>query len=410
MRFLLATRFPQAIGGQRNCAFALALMLLLVPRGAKSQGSIADSVSTFLIDANLKPFLGFGCEIIQKGEPDYTFSYGYTTNENKYDWSDSTIFNLGSVSKLFTAIAVVKLAEEGLLKLDDPVYYHFPEFLEVQGRTRQAPMVTIMDLLEHRSGISQSMENLFPEIFGKDALQNEDQFYENTFNYRAFLSMKDFKERFLMYARIDHQPQRKYHFSNLNYVLLGYIVEEVMGINLGQLVTNKIFVPLEMHDSHYYQTHDSLLGRLAWGYYRLTDGSYLNVHENEVESPSPTGDGGIKTSMRDMRKFMKFLIGDINKPAYDAVISRSALLSMTAPLQKGPDKSTWVGLGFHNLQPYNFVGHAGGWDGFMSILYMHPESHSGLFLVTNREDNELFNFLRIYAAYAVLVKEFGTEK
>lgn len=396
--------------GSSQFAILVAILLWLAPAWGAAQGSISDSVATFLIDANLKPFLGFGCEVIEKGAPDFSFSYGYTNNENKYDWSDSTIFNLGSVSKLFTAIAVVKLADEGLLKLDDPVYYHFPEFLEVQGRNGQAPEVTIMDLLEHRSGIAQSMENLFPEKFGKDALQNEDQFYENTFNYRAFLSMQDFKERFLMYARIDHLPHRKYHFSNLNYVLLGYIVEEVMGVNIGQLITNKIFAPLEMNDSHYYQTPDSLLGRLAWGYYRLTDGSYLNVHENEVESPSPTGDGGIKTSMRDMRKFMKFLLGDLNEPAYEQVISRSALLSMMAPLQKGPDKSTWVGLGFHNLQPYNFVGHAGGWDGFQCILYMHPESHSGLFLVTNREDNDLFNFLRIYAAYAILVKEFASGK
>lgn len=377
---------------------------------AQTGGSIADSVSTFLIDQNLNPFLGFGCEIVQKGEPDFSYNYGFTTNENKQAWNDSTIFNLGSVSKLFTAIAVVKLADEGLLKLDDPVYYHFPEFLEIQGRTRFAPEITILDLLEHRSGITQNMENLFPEKFGKGALQNEDEFYENTFNYRAFMSLEDFRERFLMYARIDKPAQRKYHFSNLNYVLLGYIVEQVVGINLGQVVTNKIFVPLGMDDSHYYQTPDSMVGRLSWGYYKLTDGSYLNVHENEVESPSPTGDGGIKTSMRDMRKFMKFLLGNWQDPAYPTVISRSALLSMMAPQQKGPDKSTWVGLGFHNLQPYNFSGHAGGWDGFLCILYVHPESHSGIFLVTNREDNELFGFLRIYAAYAMLYKEFHSEK
>jgi CubicO group peptidase (beta-lactamase class C family) len=281
--------------------------------------------------------------------------------------------------------------------------------LDVQGKNRHAPSITILDLLEHRSGITQSMENLYPEIFGKEALQNEDQFYENTFNYRAFLTMNDFKERFLMYGRIDHSPRKKYHFSNLNYVLLGYIVEEVVGLNLGQVVTNKIFVPLEMNDSHYYQTPDSLVPRLAWGYYRLTDGSYLNVHENEVESPSPTGDGGIKTSMRDMRKFMKFLLGDWRKDNYDKLISRSALLSMMAPQQKGPDKSTWVGLGFHTLLPYNFSGHAGGWDGFMCILYIHPESHSGIFLVTNREDSEIFGFLRIYAAYSTLYRQFHPE-
>jgi CubicO group peptidase (beta-lactamase class C family) len=385
-------------------------LFFLSPSGASCQGSIGDSLGTFLIETNLKPFLGFGCEVVQRGRPDYSFSYGYTNNENKYEWSDSTIFNLGSISKLFTAIAIVKLAEEGLLKLDDPVYYYFPEFLEIQGRTRQAPDVRIIDLLEHRSGIDQNMEDLFPEHFGKEAMQSEVEYYEHTHNYRAFSSMSDFKERFLMFVRIDYPPRKKYHFSNLNYVLLGYIAEEVVGINLGQIVTNKIFAPLDMNDSHYYQTHDSLVGRLAWGYYKLSDGSYLNVHENEVESPSPTGDGGIKTSMRDIRKFMKFLLGDWQNLVYDEVLSRSALLSMMGPLQKGPDKATWVGLGFHNLQPYNFTGHAGGWDGFLGILYVHPESHSGLFLITNREDNELFSFLRIYAAYAMLYREFEPTK
>ena len=209
-----------------------------------------------------------------------------------------------------------------------------------------------------------------------------------------------------MYARIDKTPQRQYHYSNLNYVLLGYVVEQAMGLNLPQLVVNKVFAPLGMHDSHYYMTPDSLKHRLAWGYYRLEDGSYLNVHDNEVESPSPTGDGGIKTSMRDMRKFMHFLLGDLKNPAYEAVLPRSILLSMMTPLQHGPDKRTWVGLGFHSMQPQNLVGHAGGWDGFMSILYYHPGTQSSVFLVTNREDNQLFAFLRIYAAYAMLFQEY----
>lgn len=372
---------------------------------AQTGGSIADSMQTFMIEENLSSFLGFGCTVIQKGEEDYSFHHGYTTNEARYNWSDSTIFNLGSISKLFTAVAVVMIANEGILKLDDPVYYHFPEFLNVQGKNRNAPQITIMDLLQHTSGISQSMEHLFPEKFGKEVMESEDEFYENTYNYRAFMNKEDFRSRFEMYGRLDKAPG-KYQFSNLNYVLLGYIVEENMGLNLAELVTNKIFVTLEMNDSHYYQSPDSVLDRLAWGYYRLSDGSYLNVHTNEVESPSPTGDGGIKTSMRDMRKFMHFLIGDFRNPAYDKVLPRTALLSMMSPQEKGPDKNTWVGLGFHNIQPYNFTGHTGGWDGFLGILYYHRESHSCIFLITNREDNELFWFLRVYAAYAMLFQEF----
>lgn len=364
---------------------------------------IADSVQTFLNSANLNFFLGFGMGIVENGQEDFTFTQGHISNEQQVEFTDSTLFNLGSVSKLFTAIAILKLAESEDIKLDDPIYYYFPEFLKIRGKSRFAPEITILDLLQHRSGITQSMEHIYPELFSKGVLQSEDQFYENTYNYRAFMSTLDFKERFEMYARIDKRPRKKYFFSNLGFVILGYIVEEVSGMNLGQFVTNQIFVPLGMDESHYYQTPDSLLPRLARGYYRLSDGSYLNVHENEVESPSPTGDGGIKTSLRDMRKFMHFLVGDLNKiEEYNNVLSRSDLLSMIAPLKKGPDKQTWVGLGFHNLQPYNFAGHAGGWDGFMAILYYHPDSHSCLFLITNREDNQIFLFLQVYAAYAML--------
>lgn len=373
---------------------------------AQSGAAIADSFSTFLIEENLRPFLGFGAAITESGRNDFVFASGHQASDLAVPFTDSTIFTLGSVSKLFTALAIVKLADQGAISLDDPVYYYFPEFLDIQGKSKLAPQVTIMDLLQHRSGITQSMEDLFPEHFGPEVLNNEDQYYENTYNYRAFLNGEDFRNRFLLYAKLDDKPGRRYHFSNLGFVILGYIVEQVTEMNLGQFVTNNIFVPLQMDDSHYYLTPDSLVPRLALGYYRMSDGSYLNIHTNEAESPSPTGDGGIKTSLRDMVKFMHFLNGDRKNPVYEEIMPRTSLLSMMAPQKKGEDKKTWVGLGFHNLQPWNFTGHAGGWDGFLAILYYHPESDSCVFLVTNREDNELFHFLRIYAAYAALHRKF----
>jgi CubicO group peptidase (beta-lactamase class C family) len=382
------------------------LAIVCVMWGTRAQGqmagAIADSFQTFLTQENTGRFLGLGVAITEQGKPDYKAAFGWADNGLERPFTDSTLFNLGSVSKLFTAIAIVKLVDEGILKLDDPVYLYFPEFLQIQGRNRDAPKITLAHLLQHRSGIHQSMEDLFPEKFAKESLSSEEQYYENTYNYRAFLNREDFKSRFLMYARLEGKPGKQYQFSNLGYVILGYILEEVTGLNVAQFVTNNVFVPLGMEDSHYYITPDSMTDRLAWGYYRLHDGSYFNVHDNEVESPSPTGDGGIKTSMRDMTKFMNFLLGDYQRSTYDSILARPALLQMMAPMEKGPDKQTWVGLGFHNLQPHNFAGHAGGWDGFLTILYFHPESHSCLFLATNREDNDLFKFLWVYAAYAML--------
>lgn len=284
---------------------------------AQAKPAISDSLRTFLIEENTSRFLGLGIAVTEKDKPDFTATYGYADNGLERPFTDSTLFNLASVSKLFTAIAIVKLVDAGAIRLDDPVYLYFPEFLEIAGRTNHAQEVTIEQLLQHRSGIIQSMEQLYPEKFSKENLRSEEEYYENTYNYRAFLNKDDFKSRFLMYARLDDVPGKKYHFSNLGYVILGYVLEEVTGLNVAQFVTNNIFVPLKMNDTHYYITPDSQVNRLAWGYYRLSDGSYFNVHDNEVESPSPTGDGGIKTTVHDMTLFMNFLIGDYQNATYD---------------------------------------------------------------------------------------------
>ncbi len=396
----------------RNRLCAILCSIVVFPGNFLAQSpeeaSISDSVKTFLIPQNLSHFLGLGVGIVERGRPDFTYSYGYQDASLNKAFTDSTIFNLGSVSKLFTAMSVLKLHEQKLVNLDDPVFKYFPEFLRIQGKAnRFAAAITLRDLLQHRSGITQSMEDLYPELFDKGSLKSEAEYYENTFNYRAFMSQEDFKNRFLMYGRMGQRPQKKYQFSNLGYVLLGYIVEQVARVNLGQFVTDEFLEPLGMTDSHYYLSPDSMVSRLAKGYYRLGDGSYLNVHENEIESPSPTGDGGLKTSVRDMQKFMHFLIGNPSKDlVWNKILSRSMLLSMTAPMEKGPDKTTWIGLGFHNLQPFNFTGHAGGWDGYLAILYYHPESQSCFFIVTNREDNHLFMFLTVYSAYALLHRKF----
>lgn len=388
--------------------FLLIYFGLILQSSVSAQFCLSDSVKTFLISDNLSFFRGLGIGLVQKSCEDFKFTYGFQSNDLAINFSDSTIFNIGDISKLFTSIAIMQQVEKGKIALDDPLFKYFPEILDIQGKKKYAHEITIKHLLMHKSGILQSMEHLYPEIFAPKNISSETDYYKKTYNFRASLNIEDFKQRFVDFAKLEARPGKKYHYSNLGMVLLGVVIENVTGENIGNYIKKNIFLPLKMNDSHFHHTPKSKIPLLAKGYYLLSDKTYLNVHENEYESTSPTGDGGIRTSLRDMLRFMRFLVGDVQlQNDYDAVLKRENLLSMMAPQDIADSKLTQIGFGFHIEQ--GLVGHSAGWDGFLTWMYYHPETHSVMFAVTNREDKELFNFLEVYAIYALYYKEFSTQ-
>ncbi|WP_276207513.1 serine hydrolase domain-containing protein [Wenzhouxiangella sp. XN201] len=180
-------------------------------------------------------------------------------------------FNINSMGKMFTAILIMQLVEEGKLALDDPLSRHLPQF-----EHPRAGEVSIHMLLSHRSGI--------PDYF--------------MIQLRGAIPMEADRAsilRTIAGMKLDFEPGTMFHYSNTGYVLLGMLIESKYGKPFGEVLDEKIFHPLGMEDTVF---DFDVFGDRVPKYY-TQDGQV-----RDTPLPFFIGDGGQTSSLRDMHRFM----------------------------------------------------------------------------------------------------------
>ena len=175
-----------------------------------------ESILSSQIDRHRTP----GLQYYYFNQDDILFSYcgGVANNEKQVKVSKATTFNAYSVTKTFTALSILQLAEKELIGLDKPVVEYLPEFPYPTN-------VTTRHLLTHTAGIPNPM----PLSWVHSAEEHD------TFDYKAY-----FKVLFQKYNKIKSQPNQKFAYSNLGYVLLGMLIEKVSGQNYTDYITENI--------------------------------------------------------------------------------------------------------------------------------------------------------------------------
>src|SRR5271154_3041082 len=161
--------------------------------------------------------------IADKGKPVYHKAFGYVNFETKSPMDTTSIFELASVSKQFTAMLVMMLKEEGKLKYDDRVDQYIPHL--------PYPGITLRHLLNHTSGLSE-YETLMKEHWDKTKVASNSDILEYLIRYHPD---KNF------------EPGTKYKYNNTGYVLLGSVIEKVSGRDFVELINDRIFKPLGMN-------------------------------------------------------------------------------------------------------------------------------------------------------------------
>jgi len=225
-----------------------------------------------------------GCVLVAQGEtPIFRKAYGFASKRFKIPNQVDTKFNLGSITKVFTKVAVLQLAERHKLSLEDYISEHLKNYPpDVASR------VTINHLLGHTSG----MGSYFNEKFetAKDKLRTVDDFMS--------LFLND---------PLSFKPGEKMQYSNNGYVVLGKIIESISGQDYYEYVREHIYRPAGMSDSDHYET-DSPVPNLAIGYTRMHDQSHERVGGSWKENSlmigikgSPAG-GGYST-LDDLLRF-----------------------------------------------------------------------------------------------------------
>ncbi len=271
-------------------------------------------------------------------------SSGWANVEWKIPNTAATKFRLGSVTKQFTAAAILLLEEKGKVKLDDPL----SKFVPTAPETWKP--VTVHQLLSHTSGVPS-----FTDLPGyKDWKLSPDTPAQTM----ARISDKP----------LDFTPGEKFKYSNTGYVLLGWIVELASGQSYEAFLREQIFKPLGMNDSGY-DSNTAVIPQPASGYVPgrrgLTNAPYIDMHV-------PGGAGALYSTTGDLLRWTQGLFGG-------KLLSAASLEKMITPI-----KSNYAyGLGVTNSKGRKMITHNGGIEGFNSHLTYYPESKVTVTVLAN---------------------------
>ena len=216
---------------QRLLSVTAVVCLALCSYGAESSGAEVGAdrpaVDALFAEWNQPDSPGCALAVGQHGTPIYTRGYGYANLDYDIPITPQTVFDVGSVTKQFTAASLSMLALEGKLSLDDDVRKWLPELPEYDWP------ITLRHMLHHTSGFRDYL-NLFP-------LAGRGDYYP--ISHPQILTMMA-RQRALIFS-----PGEQYEYSNSAYMLLAQVVERAGGQSLGEMARERIFAPLEMESS-----------------------------------------------------------------------------------------------------------------------------------------------------------------
>jgi CubicO group peptidase (beta-lactamase class C family) len=310
-----------------------ALVMLLVASAcfAQDRARMEEVVQTYVRD---KTFMG--TVLVARGD-DVILSKGYGSANLEWDIPNTpaTKLRLGSVTKQFTAAAILLLEERGKLTLEDPIKKHLPD----------APAawdgITIFHLLTHTSGIPN-----FTSLAGYRSLKLED-----TPVAKTIAAVRD--------KPLDFIPGEKMSYSNSGYLVLGHAIERVTGASYEKFVTDNIFTPLGMKDSGY-DSNTVVISRRAAGYMPSAKGP---VNAGYVHMSVPHAAGALYSTTEDLLRWEQGLFGG-------TVISAASLAKMTTPF-----KSDYaLGVVVQTASGRRVIQHGGGIDGFNTFLAYYPDT------------------------------------
>ncbi|WP_338838681.1 serine hydrolase [Flavobacterium ginsenosidimutans] len=278
--------------------------------------------------------------VAENGKVIFKKGFGSANMEWNIPNQPDTKFRLGSISKQFTALLIVKLAEEGKIKLDVPITTYLPDYPKENG-----DKITIHHLLTHTSGIPNYTNA--PNFF-KDKARNP---------YTPAEFVKTFSSLPLEFA-----PGEKFNYSNSGYFLLGYIIEKITGKTYEQYLQETIFTPLKMVNSGYDHS-DVILKNRAAGYERK---GKLISNAPYVDMSIPYAAGSLYSTVEDLYLWDQALY--TNK-----LLSEKSMESLFKPYIKVGDASYgygWFVDEFDNGDKgkLKMVGHGGGINGFNTII------------------------------------------
>ena len=272
--------------------------------------------------------------------------YGYANYQFNIENTPQIKFRIGSLTKGFTALAIMQLVENNKLSLDDKLIKFIPDY-------PRGDEITLKHLLTCTSGIPNHTEF---EDFNKE---------RRVYHFTVSQTIETFKNKPLGF-----NPDEKFEYSSSNYILLGYIIEQISNMTYADYVEQNIFKPLRMENSGF-ETPEQVIKNMARGYL---------FKNNEIENAkfrdmsNAHASGALYSTVEDLYKWDRALYSE-------TLISKESLKTMFIPFK---DNYAY-GWGVANIFNHKMVTHSGEIDGFISNISRFPDDDICIVILSNFE-------------------------
>lgn len=330
---------------------------------------------------------GIMAVIVEDQEVLWSGAYGMANQEENVEAQPSTICSICSISKLFTAVAIMKLYDEGKLRLDDRIEELLPWYDLGQKFPDSGP-ITIRSLLTHSSGLPREADS--PYWTGPDfPFPNQQEVREGL------------KHQETLYPSFTY-----FQYSNLGLTLLGEVVEEISGMPFDDYITENILEPLNLEDTRTEMPENLYGNELAVGYSAMTrQGTRERI--NFFQARGIKAAAGFSSTVEDLAKFASWQFRLLDTTGTE-ILKPSTLKYMQNVHWTDPDWKTGWGLGFSVYQSggSKWVGHGGSCPGYRSTLQMNPQSKRAYSVIINAGGTNPGKYVR--GMHEILEKVKGT--
>lgn len=316
-----------------------------------------DAIAATRINPN-----GPGCSvgIIQNEQFIFKKSYGLANIEYQIPLSSKSVFRMASVSKQFTAFAVLLLADDGAINLEDDIRQHLPE-LKDYGKK-----ISINAMLGHFSGLGDFGDHL-NEIRNSPLsgfMIGSEQFVSNAEYYSV---IKDFG--------LVHEPDVTMEYSNHAYIILAKLVERVSGMTIREFTNKRMFKPLGMNNTFFSESAEEIIPNRAYGYRESESG----IQRNHITLLHTVGDGGLFTTVDDMLIWDNHFYTPTLGKNPDKLIALMNTPNVNVP---DSDEGKWFYANGQNTDGRYFF-HNGGWVGTDTSYIRRPDTKTSVIGMCN---------------------------
>ncbi len=304
--------------------------------------------------------------VLVSGEQTKYLQYGYSDLESGIPTQQHNLYEIGSMSKAFTALGVLRLEQEGKISIKDSVSKYLPWFNvhykgEYDGRHIDEYVdLKLANLLHHTSGIPVSTIGYIPEGNSDDSLKKTVQN--------------------IVGIDLDYYPGIQYQYATINYDILGLIIEVVSGQKYEDYIKDNILVPLGLNDTHLFRDNE-VNKRIAQGY------KVAFYRAKPYDAPIYRGNtpaGYIISSADDMEKWIRIQMQLVSIPKeFKEIIEESHIYDSTV----SPEDDFYYAKGWYVHKRNNIITHGGNNPNYSSILITDSDKKLGICVLTNMNSN-----------------------